>query len=413
MINRRSLLIATGALALNYGLTGCRTGQTAALRIRLLEGSVPTQILQEFQRRVQIGTTEFLASEQLADLFALLQTWKNPDAKQNRANAQPMAIADLVTLGDYWLTAAIQQQLIQPLTLETFAGWQQIPPRWQQLVRRNSQGQLDPAGQLWAAPYRWGSLVIAYNQEKLKPLGWTPTDWKDLWRPELRGNLSLPDNARSVIGLTLKKLGQSINTEDPEALPDLAAELQSLHQQVKFYSSNAYLQPLLLEDTWLTVGWSTEVLPVVERDSRLTAVVPESGTILTADLWVRPAPAAPASTQPTSPEPTSPELTSPTAPPSPDTAPTITPAARAAAATEFQKWIEFCWQPSIASQLSLLSQATSPIVLSEERTQLPTALQQNSLLLPPASVIERSEFLLPITNLEAYRRLWVTMRQTE
>lgn len=419
MLNRRSVLIATGALALNYGLTGCRTNRSVELRVRLLEGSVPAQILKEFQRQFRAGA-EFLASKQLADLFKLLETWKHPETSQKSrfgfpSAAKPAGPADLITLGDYWLTAAIQQGLIQPLALETIPGWQQIPPSWQQLVRRDQQGQLSPAGQYWAAPYRWGSLVIAYNVEQFKRLGWTPTDWQDLWRPELKGFLSLPDNARSVIGLTLKQLGQSVNSDNLDAIPDLQPQLQALQQQVKFYSSTDYLQPLILGDSWIAVGWSTEVLPMVERDRRLAAVVPTSGTLLTADLWVRPAvPSASSnSATPGTAEVVSPSPSSVAPPPSPVPAPTPAPVPTPAVTDPFQQWIEFCWQPSIATQLSLLSLAASPVLLATDRSKLPPDLQRNALLLPPTEVIERSEFLLPVSNLAAYRHLWVTMRQTE
>jgi putative spermidine/putrescine transport system substrate-binding protein len=375
MINRRTLLLASGTLTLNYLLAGCRTTGEAALRVRLLANSVPPQILQEFQRRFQ--TVEFANSQQLADLFKLLNVWQTPAPEKPRFGlpmaAKPAVIDDLVTLGDFWLTAAVQQ-LIQPLPLETISGWQQLPPAWQRLVRRDAQGQLSDTGQLWAAPYRWGSLVIAYNVEQFKQLGWSPSDWKDLWRPELKGNLSLLDSARTTIGLTLKKLGQSVNTNNLEAVPNLLTELQSLHQQVKFYSSDAYLQPLLLGDSWIGVGWSTEVLPLVERDHRIAAVVPTTGTILTADLWVRP-----------------------------------TKADNAAAPVK--EWLEFCWQPKIAEQLSLLSLAASPTLVTRDRAQLPTAIQQSPLLLPSTEVIERSEFLLPVSNTDQYRRLWETVRQ--
>lgn len=43
----------------------------------------------------------------------------------------------------------------------------QLSPRWQQLVSRDPQGRLDPRGQVWAAPYRWGCLLIAYRSDKL------------------------------------------------------------------------------------------------------------------------------------------------------------------------------------------------------------------------------------------------------
>lgn len=382
-MNRRSLLLTAVGLALNPLLGSCRGTTNAAFQIRLLENSIPAQLLQEFQRRTAAGRVSFSASEQLMDLFNLLQAWSQPQPNPKRSpfnlplgNSKPLPVADLVTLGDYWLPAAIQQGLIQPLNLDAVAGWEQLPPRWQQLVQRDQQGRLSSEGARWAAPYRWGSLVIVYNVEAFKLLGWTPTNWEDLWRADLQGHLSLLDSARSVIGLTLKKLGQSVNASDLGTVPNLAAELQTLQRQVKFYSSDAYLQPLLLGDTWAAVGWSTEALPLIKRDRRIAAVVPTSGTILTSDLWVRPAKAAEQS-----------------------------------APSEFTRWLEFCWQPTIAAQLSSLSLAASPMIVARDRSELPAAIRANPALLPPADVLERSEFLLPVPS-DQYRRLWETMRQT-
>ncbi len=420
MLKRRSLLIGTGILTLNALLAGCQSESKAALKIRLLQGSIPPQLLKAFQRQLQDHKHQnhnvaFQASSQLADLFRLLQTWKNPNAapksQLNLPNvpipgkAKPPAVADLITLGDFWLTGAIQQELIQPLPLDTIPGWQQLPPAWQQLVRRDRQGQLSSNGELWAAPYRWGSLMIAYNVEAFESLNWKPMDWADLWRSDVMGQISLPDSARSVIGLTLKKLGQSVNTANLETLPNLLPELQALQRQVKFYSSDAYLQPLVLQDTWMTVGWSTEILPLLERDRRIAAVVPSSGTILTADLWVRPAPASP--TSPSAPAASPSPATSPS-PISP--APTTSPAAQPP--VSFERWIEFCWQPATANQLALLGSAASPVLTGVDRSQLPAKLQKNALLLPPAEVLAKSEFLLPIANSDQFQRLWEQLRQT-
>ena len=410
MLNRRSLLIAAGLLGLNQLLGGCRAAGNG-LRVRVLTDAVPVQILQEFQRRLRASRSQllsqsapiaanspeaapikFVVSEQLADLFKLLQTWKNPTTSPAKSplpagfpgNRQPPTVDNLVMLGDYWLAAAIQQQLIQPISPDQLTGWAQIPPAMQQLVRRDRQGQPSPTGELWGAPYRWSSLVIAYNVERFRQLGWQPTDWSDIWRPELQRQISLPDSARATLGLTLKKLGQSANLSDLTQAPKLATELKQLQQQVKFYSSTDYLQPLLLGDSWLAVGWSTEVLPVVERDRRIAAVVPASGTLLSADLWVRPAAV------------------------SGDQAPDDS---TSSLASSISQWLEFCWQPEIASQISLLSAAASPVILAN-RAQLSTALQQRTVLLPPAEVIEQSEFLLPLSEPEAYRRQWVMMRQS-
>lgn len=65
-------------------------------------------------------------------------------------------------------------------------------------------------------------------------------------------------------------------------------ELKTLNQQVKFYDSRNYLQPLILGDTWLAVGWSTDIIPLIERYHNIKAVIPLSGTSLWADIWVKP-----------------------------------------------------------------------------------------------------------------------------
>ncbi|NJO53272.1 MAG: polyamine ABC transporter substrate-binding protein, partial [Leptolyngbyaceae cyanobacterium RM2_2_4] len=126
---------------------------------------------------------------QLSDLYELLQTWKQAEGEADRPgwreqipflsqNRQPENIADLVTLGDYWLASAIRQELIQPLQLEDLPEWEKLPDRWQDLVRRDRQGQLDPEGELSGCPYRLGPVpCIAYRVEEFEELGWTPTDW--------------------------------------------------------------------------------------------------------------------------------------------------------------------------------------------------------------------------------------------
>ncbi|MGA7937553.1 MAG: extracellular solute-binding protein, partial [Kovacikia sp.] len=284
-------------------------------------------------------------------------------------------VPDLVTLGNYWLEKAIQQKLIQPLDINQLKNWHQLPSKWRELVTdHSSESGVQKA---WGAPYRWGTTVIAYRQDILKERGLKPpTDWNDLWRSDLRGQISLLDQPREVIGLVLKKLGKSYNTADLASVPALKATLESLRPQVKYYSSDSYLQPLLLGDTWLAVGWSEDVLAVMKRSPTIAAVVPNSGTALWAELWVRPASDTPA------------------------ISPLVT------------EWIDFCWKPQIASQLSILSGASSPIIL-KNRENLPPSLRSNPLLLPDEKTLESSEFLQPLrqSTVQQYQDLWKFLRQ--
>lgn len=365
-MKRRSLLLGAATLTLSQLAAGCDS--KPILKIRSLKNGIPAQLVSKFRREVQPSPLLQVTQEgQLKELFALLQEWKQVPESKNQAN--------LVMLGDYWLTLAIRQKLIQPIDPAKLANWSQLPERWRNLVTRNDDGLLDAREKVWGVPYRWGSTVIAYRTDKFKALGWTPKDWSDLWREELRDRISLPDNAREVIGLTLKKLGKSYNTQQLDRVPNLKKELANLHRQVKFYSSDAYLQPLILGDTWLAVGSSGDLLPLLQTQKDIALVVPVSGTALWTDLWVEPASANPVSL--------------------------------------VEKWIDFCLQPRVAPQLSLLAKASSPIIVGMKPEDLPFAIRTNSVLLPDAKILAASDFLLPFgdAGIAQYRSLWQEIRQ--
>ncbi|WP_392531918.1 extracellular solute-binding protein [Nostoc sp. C117] len=383
-MDRRSFLLGTSTLTLSQLLFGCSGNNQAQLKVQLLKGSIPAQVVNQFQKSLQPQVElKFAPVEEIQDLFGQLQNWQKPKASDEEAwsrfipfrQSQKTAQADLVTLGDYWLKAAIEQKLIQPLQQlqgNQFKHWSGLDEKWKRLVTRNEEGNLDTEGKVWGAPYRWGSTVIIYNRDKFQKLGWTPTDWSDLWRDELQQRISLLNQPREVIGLVLKKLGKSYNTENFDQVPDLEKELEILNTQVKFYSSIDYLEPLMMGDTWLAVGWSSDVLPVLGRYPELVAIIPQSGTAIWADLWVRP----------------------------------IDIATNALS----DQWIDFCWQPSTAMEISLLTKSNSPISTNILDSDIQKPLR--NLLQSNRSVLDRSEFLLPLSPsaTEKYESLFVKIK---
>lgn len=363
---RRSFLQGATTFALAQMLLGCSGNKQTSLSVQLLKGSIPGQVVDQFRRNLEKEVNlNFAPVEQLQSLFEELQSWYNQSQANHQqgwsfnlpfGSSQKPNIADLVTLGDYWLKTSIEKKLIQPLEVEQLKQWAVLPQRWRELVTRNEQGFLDTQGKVWAAPYRWGSTVIVYRRDKFQQLGWTPTDWSDLWRTELRDRISLLNHPREVIGLVLKKLGKSYNTENLDAIPGLEAELRALNQQVKFYDSTRYLEPLIIGDTWLAVGWSDDVLSVVTRYPQLAVVAPLSGTALWADVWVKPT--------------------------------GINQANLA------YKWIDFCWQPNIAEQIFILTKTNSPIPTNIRASNIQEQIR--NFLLNNDEILGKSEFLQPL-----------------
>ena len=365
-MRRRSFVFGASTLLISQLLVGCDGANKPNLNVQVLKGSIPGRIIKQFQESLsQKAQLKISPVVQLRELFKGLKSlkkneteavvFKGFDISGLLGKSQPKNI-DLVTLGDFWLKDAIEGNLIQPLSGEKLKNWSKLSPKWQELVTRNDRGLVDKQGQIWAAPYRWGSTVIIYRRDKLEKFDWELQDWSDLWREELKGRISLLNQPREVVGLTLKKLGESYNTENLQKVPSLEKELQSLNKQVKFYNSTNYLEPLILGDSWLAVGWSIDVVSILARYPQLSIVVPSSGTALWADMWVQPAGEV------------SKDLSN--------------------------KWIDFCWEENTAKQIALLTKGNSPISTDIKASDIPKRLQK--LLLTNTQVFDKSEFLLPL-----------------
>ena len=389
-LSRRYFLQAATTAALTQLLLGCSNSQEI-FHILFLENSVPIQLIGDFRKTISPeNKVDFQPQTQLNRIFdALLNLKSTKNLDSNTKNLldkifnQSIIYPGVTSLGNFWLSLAIKQNLIQPLSVNSLTNWQKLPAPWQKLVRRDEQGNVTVDGEVYGAPYRWGSAVIAYRSDKLNKLGLTITDWQDLWNPKLGDRLSLLDSPREVIGLTLKKLGYSYNTDDLNSIPNLETELSALDRQVKLYSSEHYLEPLVLGDTWVAVAWSTDILPLLKRYPEIEFVIPQSGTSLWTDMWVVP------------------RLT------------------EALAVNEnltsmVEHWIDFCWESRSAKQISLFTDGISPILLSMKSEDIPEDLQDNIFLNSEVLNSERSEFLLPLKpeTERQYQDLWIKIRRT-
>lgn len=377
-VNRRQLLTYLGSMAAASALAGCGNAEPAdTLHLQVLAESLPPQAIGRFRRNLSRSQSLRISLlPQLADSLDWLENAKTGEIRDDLPLWQRLlqrlqgrdsgaGLPELVTLGDTWLSAAIDRQLLQPFNADILANRLQLPAPWQEMLRRDEQGQPAPKGQIWGLPYRWGTVAIAYRRDKLS---WQPQGWADLWHPDLRDRLSLPDTPRLAIGLALKTLGETFNHPNPGDVSPLPAKLAQLQQQAKYYSSRNYLQPLVLGDTWAAVGWSADLLPIVQQYPKIAAIVPAEGTALWADLWVRPQ----------------------------QTQPVLSNLA--------QDWLDFCWQPEISRLLSRFAAGTSPTAFPDLQITELTAQD---------GAIARSEFLLPLaaSSRERYRALWLSMRQ--
>lgn len=251
---------------------------------------------------------------------------------------------------------------------------------------RSSEGNLDSQGRIWAVPYRWGSMVIAYNKKEFLKHKLAPVeDWADLWRPDLTGKISMVDSSREIVGAVLKYMGVSYNTSniDSEVVGGRHAvqqQLDLLFQQVRVFDSQHYLKAFKAGDVWVAVGWSSDVLPTAKTMSNIAVIVPKSGASLWADFWAVPNVTRLVTDQ-------------------------IGGRVRGPSPLVYQ-WIEFCLQPDRAlpfkeeiivgaSPISLDEPLAKPQEQRRGKPKLDTNLIAN---VPPADILSKCEFLEPLSE---------------
>ncbi|KAI4341991.1 hypothetical protein MLD38_026655 [Melastoma candidum] len=264
---------------------------TVPLTVVSLRGSVPPSWIKDFLasqgKRVRL---QFKLNDSLEDIVSNLSI---AFSKGNVKSTSPAA-ADVVSIGDSWLPYAIKNGLVEPIDGEEEEWFCQLSDKWKTYLRRNSGGVAAADGEIWAAPYRWGCMVIAYKKSKFEKLGLDPIeDWKDLWRPELGGRISMIDCPREVIGIVLKYMGYSYNTISLDnnvsgGTSAIQKNLALLAKQVRLFDSKYYLKALGVDDVWVAVGWSSDIIPAAKRLRNIAVIVPKSGASLWADLWAIP-----------------------------------------------------------------------------------------------------------------------------
>ncbi len=357
-MDRRKFLIFGGAAIATLG--GCQWSnpfdRSDRLRIAGLLGALPSKVINQFESASK-KKPEYKVENLPSKLWQELQNY--PTLAKDKA-------PNVFSIGDGWLDLAIAQSLIQPIApnlLEKMPHWQKLSPHWKQSVIRNNQ--------VWGVPYRWGATAIAYREDKIK---FEIKQWSDLWRSEFKNKLTLPDDAREVIGLVLKKMGQSYQQEnlaENQALfTNLTQELKSLNSQVLIYSSDNYLQSLLADDALVAVGWTSDMYKAQKQNPTLKVVIPQDGTSLWSDVWVIP---------------------------------------KGEIANGATEWMDFCLTPAIAAQITALTDAVST---SNELDRVPASVKADPIKFFSPDIFAKSELLTPLSpaTISQYQDLWTKMR---
>lgn len=131
----------------------------------------------------------------------------------------------------------------------------------------------------YSVPYMWGTFGILYNKKMVKE----PVDsWNILWNPKYKGNIMMFDSVRDTMGISLKRLGYSMNTTNPKKINEAMKELMKQKDLVLAYVNDEGKDRLLGEEVAMGIAYSGDAVTLMEENPNLAYAIPKEGT----NKWV-------------------------------------------------------------------------------------------------------------------------------
>ncbi|MAM86375.1 MAG: spermidine/putrescine ABC transporter substrate-binding protein [unclassified Hahellaceae] len=140
-----------------------------------------------------------------------------------------------------------------------------------------------PEAREYAVPYTWGTVGIAYRKDLYrKPV----ESWAALFKPDpaLFGKIAMIRSSRDTVGMALKMLGYSMNSESIEEINAVAPLLVAQRPFVKAYSYPVIdaQSALVSGEIVMTMIYSGDALTLQQHHPDIQFVLPREGT----GLWV-------------------------------------------------------------------------------------------------------------------------------
>jgi spermidine/putrescine transport system permease protein len=185
---------------------------------------------------------------------------------------------DVAVASDFMVEILAKQNLIQEIDKSRLTNLGNIDPQFMNLA-------FDP-GNRYSVPYMWLAGIIAYDSSKV-PEG-AITSYADLWKPEFKNSLTVLDDERVIIGITLKKMGYSLNETDPAVLAKAKEELAKLQPNVRSYDSDSPKTSLISGESKAIFAWGAEASLARRENPNVRYVIPKEGLFLQQDNFVIP-----------------------------------------------------------------------------------------------------------------------------
>ena len=319
--------------------SACGTDPSKVVRVYNASEYIGEGVIEQFEAATgyKVIYSEFASNE---DMYTKLKTTSY----------------DVLIPSDYMIDKLIKEDLLQTLDFNNIPNYQ--------YVNETFKSPYYDTENKYSVPYMWSTVGILYDSKKVNE---EVKDMSVMWNPAYTGKIFMLDSVRDSIGMTLKKLGYSVNTTDDNELNQAKEELLAQRPLILGYVTDEIKDKIISGEGSLGLVYSGEAGKAMAEKDTLRYAIPENGTIYCVDAMVVPK--------------------------------------NAQNKTGAESFINFMHKPEIAVKNSV--DTFYGITNIEGLEMLPDEIKNNKGLYPDADILSKSEMLQSAGNInQKYLEIW-------
>ena len=182
---------------------------------------------------------------------------------------------DIVVPSEYMVSKLIQEDMLAEIDYSNIPNYKYIGDAYRNLAS-------DPENK-YSVPYFWGTVVVIYNSQFV-----SEEDVKDqsldlLWNEKYAGKILMFDNPRDSFGISLTRLGYSMNSDNEKEWQEAAKALSEQKPIVQAYVMDAIFDKMEAGEAWIAPYYAGDAFVIQESNPDIKFYIAKEGTNLFVD----------------------------------------------------------------------------------------------------------------------------------
>lgn len=184
---------------------------------------------------------------------------------------------DVIIPSDYMIARMASEDMLEKLDLSNIPNFSLVDEAYK-------SREYDESNE-YSVPYMWGVVGLIYNTTMVED---DVTSWDALWDERYMSNILMFSNSRDAFGISLARLGYSLNDEDPAHLEEAATELKNQKMLVQAYVMDEIFNKMEGGEAAIAPYYAGDAITMMDENPDLAFVIPEEGTNYFVDAMVIP-----------------------------------------------------------------------------------------------------------------------------